>query len=128
MWLRQAVLSGRIDLSVRDEDEVISQIKWHPRGWPWVDPLKDMQANVEGVQNGFTTRSRVLSAQGYDLEETLAELSDEEKLIEKYGLKLGTDEKGDALAPEDAEEGTQANPGGESSTAGDPAKKKTKKT
>jgi len=109
MWLRQAVLAGRIDLSVRDEEAVLDQIEWHPRGWPWVDPQKDMQANIEGVQNGFTTRSRVLAAQGYDLEDTLAELSEEEKLIKKYGLKLGTDAKGVADAPEDAAEGDVQN-------------------
>ena len=108
-WLAQSVLTGRISLSVRDEDEVCQAIVWHPRGWPWVDPQKDMQANITGVQNGLTTRSRVLAAQGEDLEETLAELAEEEKLIEKYGLKLGTDAKGDALAPEDSAEGTDAN-------------------
>jgi len=106
-WLSAAVLSGRISLSVRDEEQVVEQCKWHSRGWPWVDPQKDMQANITGVSNGFTTRSRILGEQGYDLEEALKELAEEEKLIEKYGLKLGTDAKGIADAPEDAEEGTE---------------------
>jgi lambda family phage portal protein len=103
-WLEHAVLAGRINLGIRDLDTVAAQCKWHPRGWAWVDPLKDMQASALGVQNGFTTRARILGEQGYDLEDTLAELADEEKLIEKYGLKLGTDAKGVADAPEDAKE------------------------
>jgi lambda family phage portal protein len=112
-WLECAVLSGRINLGVRDIDSVADQCAWHPRGWPWVDPLKDQQASAMGVQNGFTTRSRLLGEQGYDLEDTLEELADEEKLIEKYGLKLGTDAKGVADAPEDAEEGsTEKSKGG----------------
>lgn len=120
MWLRQAVLSGRIDLSVREEEDVLAQICWHPRGWPWVDPLKDQQGNVEGVQNGFTTRTRTLAAQGFDFEETIAELAEEEKLIKKYGLKLGTDAKGKADAPEDVEEGGAQKP---DQPADEPSKK-----
>jgi lambda family phage portal protein len=104
-WLEHAVLAGRIDVGTRDIEAVAEQCKWHPRGWAWVDPVKDMQANALGVQNGFNTRARILGEQGYDLEDTLAELAAEEKLIEKYGLKLGTDAKGVADAPEDAKEG-----------------------
>lgn len=105
-WLDHAVLAGRINLGARDLDQVAEQCVFHPRGWPWVDPLKDMEANVLGVQNGFTTRARLMGEQGYDLEDTLAELADEEKLIKSYGLKLGSDVKGDATAPEDAAEGS----------------------
>jgi lambda family phage portal protein len=110
MWLQQAILAGRVNVQMRDEEEILDQIEWHPRGWPWVDPQKDMQANIEGVQNGFSTRSRVLAAQGYDLEDTLEELAAEEALIKSYGLKLGTDAKGVADAPEDEEEGDAQKP------------------
>jgi lambda family phage portal protein len=107
-WLSAAVMAGRIDISVRDEDDVAEQMVWHPRGWPWVDPLKDTQSNLEDVQNGFTSRSRVLAERGMDLEDVLNELKYEEELIRSLGLKLGTDYKGDALAPEDTAEGTDA--------------------
>jgi lambda family phage portal protein len=104
-WLEKAVLAGRIKLGVRDIASVIEQCDWHPRGWPWVDPFKDQQGNVLAVQNGFSTRSRILGEQGYDFEDTLAELAAEEALIEEYGVKLGTDAKGVADAPEDNAEG-----------------------
>jgi lambda family phage portal protein len=118
-WLEKAVLAGRINLGVRDLEAVVEQCEWHPRGWPWVDPLKDQQGNVLAVQNGFSTRSRVLGEQGYDFEDTLAELAREEALIEQYGVKLGTDAKGAADAPEDAEEGTstKGNGGSKDNTA-----------
>jgi lambda family phage portal protein len=112
-WLECAMLAGRIDVGVRNLDEVAEQCVWHPRGWQWVDPVKDMQASALGVQNAFTTRARILGEQGYDFEDTLAELAEEEKLIEKYGLKIGTDAKGVADAPEDAKEGdSQQSKGG----------------
>lgn len=106
MWLMQSILSGRIDISIRDEDQVLSQIAWHPRGWAWVDPAKDQVAAQMSVQNGFTTRRRVLASQGEELESTLEELAAEEELIKSLGLKLGTDAKGKADAPEDEEEGS----------------------
>jgi len=104
-WLENSVLAGRIDIGARDIDTVIEQIKWHPRGWPWVDPVKDQQANALGVQNGFTTRHRLVAETGYDFEDTLDELAEEEKMINARGLKLGTDAKGVADAPEDSKEG-----------------------
>jgi lambda family phage portal protein len=109
-WLEMAVLSGRISLGVRDLDMVAEQCKWHPRGWPWVDPLKDGQSNALDVQNGFDTRSHILAERGMDLEDVLRELAAEKALIEKYGLKLGTDTKGQATAPEDEDEGTAEKP------------------
>lgn len=104
-WLEMASLAGRVDLGLRDLDDVAEQCTWHPRGWPWVDPFKDQQGNVLSVQNGFSTRQRILGEQGYDLEDTLEELAREEALIKKYGLKLGTDAKGQGDAPEDSDEG-----------------------
>ncbi|QNI37517.1 phage portal protein [Edaphobacter albus] len=108
-WLSAAVLSGRVDLSVRDEDEVADCIHWHPRGWDWVDPKNDQNANVLAVENGFTTRTRILAERGYDLEETLTELAEEEKLIERLGLKLGTDTTGkaDTASDDQKDDGAQ---------------------
>jgi capsid protein len=34
---------------------------WHPRGFPWVDPLKDMQASLLAVQNGFKTQTDIMA-------------------------------------------------------------------
>jgi lambda family phage portal protein len=103
-WLASSVLSGRIDLSVRDEEEVLEQLEWHPRGWDWVDPKNDQNANVLAVQNGYTTRTRILAERGYDLEETLTELAEEEKLIQRLGLNLGTDTVGKADTADDNQE------------------------
>ncbi len=112
-WLAASVLSGRIDLSVRDEEEVLEQIRWHPHGWDWVDPKNDQNANVLAVENGFTTRTRILGERGYDLEDTLRELAEEEALIKSFGLTLGTDTKGEAdTADDDQQSQGSADSGG----------------
>lgn len=123
-WLAASVLSGRIGLSVRDEASVASQCQWHPRGWDWVDPLKDEQRFALAVQNGTTTLTRALAAQGYDLEETLTERAAEIALIKRLGLedKIGTDTKGIADTASDDQQGGESG-GGDDKPAEKPAKK-----
>jgi capsid protein len=89
------------------------------RRWDWVDPAKDQAENVLGVENGFTTRRRVLADRGYDLEDTLAELADEQALIERYGLRLGTDAKGVADTASDDQQSQDGGSDGSRKSKGD---------
>lgn len=66
---------------------------WHPRSFPWVDPLKDIQARIMAIGAGLDTRTRAINEQGYDLDETLEELQTEEKLIDKLGIHVSLDSK-----------------------------------
>ncbi|HXF24366.1 MAG TPA: hypothetical protein VN602_07590, partial [Gemmatimonadaceae bacterium] len=58
------------------------------RGWAWVDPLKDMQATILGIQHGIDSRTDALTEQGLDLETTFQHLSEEIKLAEEYGIDI----------------------------------------
>ncbi len=111
-WLNMALLSGALVLDSRDAKK-FQAARWTPRGWPWVDPLKDAQAGVIGIQTGLTSRRKLLAEQGLDLEEILQDLSEEAKLAEEYGVDIsgpqpqpgpgaaaaGADEDGDGDAP-----------------------------
>lgn len=70
-----------------------------PRGWPWVDPLKDENANAVAIKNGTTSRTRICAAKGVDFEEVLDELYEEEQLAKKKGIVLDA-EKASLLAGE----------------------------
>jgi capsid protein len=73
---------------------------------PLVDPEKDAKAIALKIQNGLSTLTRELNAQGYDLEETLLELATERNRIKELGLKVGIDEKGAAdTASDDMSDG-----------------------
>lgn len=61
---------------------------WRPRGWLWVDPLKDQQAGERGIAMKTNTRTRMAAEQGEDLEEIFAEIQAEQALAERYGVKL----------------------------------------
>jgi capsid protein len=68
--------------------EKFNQPEWKARRWPWVDPLKDVQANVTAVQNRFKSHRQIISEQGGDVEDTLQEIAEDEALAESKGVEL----------------------------------------
>lgn len=86
-WMQFALLTGALRLDSRDPKKFLPA-KWHPRGWAWVDPLKDSQAGVLGLKNGLTSRTALLAEQGVNLETILEELSEENRLAEQYGIAI----------------------------------------
>lgn len=62
-------------------------LEWQPRGWEWVDPWKEFQAQRGAVQERFRTRQSVMSDNsGSDFAETIETIADEESLLEEHGL------------------------------------------
>lgn len=92
-WLRQSLLNGAILLSNGSPLPIVKIDKfaahaWQFRGWSWVDPLKDIQTAKEGLALKITSRSRIASEMGRDIEDVFDELQQEEKLAAKYGQSL----------------------------------------
>ncbi|HEV2706250.1 MAG TPA: phage portal protein [Pyrinomonadaceae bacterium] len=101
-WMRSAMLTGA--LRIRPSDyERLSEPLFQPRGWRWIDPLKEVQANLTAIEGGLDTRTDVVAEQGGDFEETLDTLAREQKLIEQKGVKLGAAGK-KPTPPEDEDE------------------------
>jgi len=88
-WLENALMSQAINLPLRKYDK-FNAPSWQPRGWSWVDPQKEVRANMEAVKCGFKSVSDVIIEQGKDPEETFARLAEDKALAEKYGLILNT--------------------------------------
>jgi len=86
-WLGFAQLTGKLYLDSRDWSAYMA-VRFMPRGWSWVDPLKDINASVAGIENGLASRARVLADQGQDFEEIAEELKEEQELIKELGLLL----------------------------------------
>jgi capsid protein len=42
-----------------------------PRGWSYIDPLKDVQADEKAIRCGLKTQAQVVAEQGGDLEELM---------------------------------------------------------
>jgi lambda family phage portal protein len=86
-WLLMAITSKCIRIPIQDFDQYNKPI-WRPRGWAWVDPLKDSHANEIAIAQKTRTRSQIAADQGNDIEEIFQQLVFEEELAKKYGLKL----------------------------------------
>jgi lambda family phage portal protein len=84
-WLSMALLSGQLVLDSRDPSR-FCEGKWETRGWPWVDPLKDVQSSILEIGAGLNTRGTIIAESGNDVEEIFEQLSLEKKLAESYGL------------------------------------------
>jgi len=89
-WLEMALLGGIMPLNFSDFDR-LNNPTFQTRGWDWVDPLKDMQANILAIKAGLKTSSQVVSEMGYDYEEILLQLKREKDLREKYGITTISD-------------------------------------
>jgi lambda family phage portal protein len=61
---------------------------WGPRGWDWVDPLKEVLANVKAIEQGFKNVSDVCAEKGRDFEEVLKRRKADQELAKKYGFTL----------------------------------------
>lgn len=87
-WLRFALLSGELELPTMDAS-AYERAFWRPRGWDWVDPLKEIQAEIIAVENGLTSRTRLCQERGEEFEEVMKQLRREQEIAEEYGITFG---------------------------------------
>lgn len=96
-WLRLAVMSRAVT-GIDVQDYAINAakyeaVKFKPRGWSWVDPTKEVEAQRESVRCGFTTVGDVIamSGDGKDLEDVLKARKRELDLMGELNLVFDTD-------------------------------------
>ncbi len=86
-WLVAALTTGALPLPAA-KIEKWRNVRWKPRGWKWVDPIKESKANENDVANCFASLFDVAAERGYDLEEIIEENARARELAEEHGLKL----------------------------------------
>jgi lambda family phage portal protein len=90
-WLETAVLSGALDLpDFARSPSRYRPVNWIPPRWDWVDPLKDIQAQVLAMEAGIISRRKVVEATGYDVEEIDRENAADAKRAAELGLHYRT--------------------------------------
>lgn len=97
-WLAYALRSGRVSRRTgvayaMDRWQQLSQATFQGRRWPWVDPVKDIQAGREAVALGTRSVSDIIRESGRDPEEVWEELRADLAILRPLGL-------GPAAAPE----------------------------
>ncbi|WP_294964523.1 phage portal protein [Sulfurimonas sp.] len=89
-WLDMALLTQSVALPYFKIDKFIAPT-WMPRKFDWIDPLKDVQANILAIKEGLKTHSQLAAEMGMDIEELYEQLAYEKDLREKYGITLMSD-------------------------------------
>ena len=91
-WLNLAVLSGYCDFADYElRPERYDTPRWMPRGWSWVDPLKEVKAYREAEQAGYMTKSQVIAYSGGDYDDNIVELAREQQIAADAGVSLDKD-------------------------------------
>ena len=89
-WLDQAVLVGAIPgLRPMPEEQRIDQlaeVRWQPRRWDWVDPLKDLQAAQQAVALRTRSISSIIRERGDDPDEVWQELGEDLARLDELGI------------------------------------------
>lgn len=111
-WLGNALLSGAIVMPNGSALPAAKRAKFSAhefqgRRWQWVDPLKDMQALVLGIENGLTDPYTVCAQQGVDAEDVLDGIARFQAAAKARGVVLGSPKPAPA-APAEPDNNDQA--------------------
>jgi lambda family phage portal protein len=86
-WLRSAWLSGKLELT-DDEFREVQHPMWQGRGFDYIDPTKDINADVTKLQNRLTTPSEILAERGVDYLDFLERWASDRELAAQYGIDI----------------------------------------
>ena len=102
-WLEMAMTTNQIPLPMTRFDKFANSATFIPRSWSYVDPQKEIQANILGLKSGQVTMSDIQSTYGRDVEELFEQHDREKKLAEQYGVSTAFQPFGAQTTPVEPE-------------------------
>jgi lambda family phage portal protein len=93
-FVDRVFLSGAIamPMSYLTNPEPWTRVIWVPQGWPYINPVQDVQAKKDAVRGGFSSRSAEVSETGEDAEAIDAQQAVDNERADR--LKLAYDSDG----------------------------------
>jgi lambda family phage portal protein len=86
-WMDAAVLSGSLDLPDYEKNRAaMLTCAWLPPRWDWVDPQKDIRAEIMALDAGLKSRSQAISERGYDASAVDAEIAADKQREQELGI------------------------------------------
>jgi len=85
-WLPMQSLMGTLKINFAGMDKY-KEVFFQGRRWKWVDPQKEITAQVMAIDNRLTSKTRVIAEQGNDIEEIFNELAQEQDMESEANLK-----------------------------------------
>jgi lambda family phage portal protein len=102
-WLEMAMTTNQIPLPMTRFDKFADSATFIPRSWSYVDPQKEIQANILGLKSGQVTMADIQSTYGRDVEELFEQHDREKKLAEQYGVSTAFQPFGAQTTPVEPE-------------------------
>src|SRR6185295_9870109 len=106
MWkayMDAAALSGTINArEYATHPEWYLNVIWQPPKWPWVDPLKDCEAEALAVRNNFRSQTDVINSLGEDPERVRRQIAADNAANDALGLPPDSDARKSLKAPSDS--------------------------
>lgn len=91
-FLDTAVVTRAIDLpDYWQNREMYHRINWNAPKWSWVDPLKEVMADLMEVRSGFKPRSEAAAERSWDLRTLDAEIKTGNDSADQHELVLDSD-------------------------------------
>lgn len=87
-WLMSSMDFGSIPLPSSKYDKFNDNVVFRGRGWNWIDPLKEINASVVGLQNGILSHQDVQAHYGRDVEETFSQIAKDKQIATQNGLSM----------------------------------------
>lgn len=91
-WLAMAAITGEVVLDARPFARFL-EANWIPRGWGYVNPKDEVDADLVEISAGLTSRKRVAAERGQDIEQIFEELRQEQELAAQYGIDISGQSK-----------------------------------
>ena len=85
-WLETNILNGSLNLPMAKFNK-FNAPQFMPRRWAWVDPERDINAQIKAIDARLKSKRAVISETGGDIEDTLREIAQDEELEDQLGVK-----------------------------------------
>src|SRR5262249_11782895 len=121
-FIETAVLAGQLDARDYRANRVdYLAVQWHTPKWAWVDPEKDVKAEVLAIRAGLKSRSMSINETGEDEEAVDQQIAKDNERADDLGLVLDSDpRRTDARGAQKVEDTNPENVGDEGGAAGAP--------
>jgi len=93
-WLDMFLMTPMSGSLPYSKYEKFNQPTWLPRSWPWVDPLKDMQAKILMIENLLESPAKVAAENGWDYDDLMLSIAKAKEIQEQNKLTVSKEKTG----------------------------------
>lgn len=87
-WLMAAMESGSVPIPPTRFDKFADNVEYRGRGFAWVDPQREMNAAVIGLNSGILSMQDVANQYGRDITDVMDQIVLEKQMADERGIEI----------------------------------------